>query len=87
MDKSKIFAINLEYDQKILIIFVASKNTSQEAEALGAKFFDYVKNNEVDNVSISGSNSPSIKNKLKFDEFLHGAELKSYNFNIYKSKK
>ncbi len=86
-DKSKIFSINLEYDQKILIIYVANKNTSKEDEALGARFFDYVKNNEIDNVSIAGSNSSSIKSRLKFDEFLHGAELKSYNFNIYKTKK
>ena len=26
-------------------------------------------------------------NKLFLDEFLHGLELKSYNFNKYKSKK
>ena len=85
--KSKIASLNLEFDQKVMIILIVNKNDSQQAEQLGSKFYDYIKDNDIDNVLILGSSSSSIKNKIKLDEFLHGAELKSYEFNLYKTKK
>ena len=85
--KSKIASLNLEFDQKVIIILIVNKNDSQQAEQLGSKFYDYIKGNDIDNVLILGSSSSSIKNKIKLDEFLHGAELKSYEFNLYKTKK
>ena len=84
--KSKIASLNLEFDQKVMIILIVNKNDSQQAEQLGSKFYDYIKGNDIDNVLILGSSSSSIKNKIKLDEFLHGAELKSYEFNLYKTK-
>jgi len=85
--KNKIASLNLEFDQKIIIILLVNKNNSQQAEELGAKFYDHAKSNEIDNLLILGSNASSIKSKIKLDEFLHGAELKSYEFNLYKTKK
>ena len=85
--KSKIASLNLEFDQKVMIILIVTKNDSQQAEQLGSKFYDYIKGNDIDNVLILGSSFSSIKNKIKLDEFLHGAELKSYEFNLYKTKK
>ena len=85
--KSKIDSLNLEFDQKVMIILIVNKNDSQQAEQLGSKFYDYIKGNDIDNVLILGSSFSSIKNKIKLDEFLHGAELKSYEFNLYKTKK
>ena len=85
--KNKIASLNLEFDQKVMIILIVNKNDSQQAEQLGSKFYDYIKGNDIDNVLILGSSSSSIKNKIKLDEFLHGAELKSYEFNLYKTKK
>ena len=63
------------------------KNDFYQSEKIGAKFYDYVKNNEVNDVLILGSNFSSVMHRIKFDSFLHGAELKSYEFNLYKSKK
>ena len=85
--KNKIDSLTLEFDQKIIVILITGKTSSQEAEKLGAKFYDFVKINKIDDVLILGSISSSIKNKIKLDEFLHGAELKSYEFNLYKTKK
>ncbi len=85
--KSKIASLNLEFDQNVMIILIVNKNDSQQAEQLGSKFYDYIKGNDIDNVLILGSSFSSIKNKIKLDEFLHGAELKSYEFNLYKTKK
>ena len=58
-----------------------------QSEKIGAKFYDYVKNNEVNEILILGSNFPSVIHSIKFDSFLHGSELKSYEFNLYKYKK
>ena len=85
--KNKIASLNLEFYQKIIVILIVNKNDSQQAEKLGAKFYDYIKSNDIDNLLILGSSATSIKNKIKLEEFLHGAELKSYEFNLYKTKK
>ena len=66
---------------------MADKNEDQNSEKLGAKFYDYIKNNEIENITIIGSNFSSIKNKIILNEFIHGAELKAYEFNLYKTKK
>ncbi len=87
INKNKIDSLNLDFDQKIIIIFLSTKNHDQASEEIGAKFYDYCKKNELDNILIIGSNFLSIKNKVFFNQFLHGAELKSYEFNIYKTKK
>ena len=85
--KNKILSLNLDIDQKLIIILIVKKNESQNAEKLGANFYNYIKKNEIDNIEILGSNFPSIKNKIQLNEFLHGSELKSYEFNLYKTKK
>ena len=41
--KNKISSLNLEFDQKLIIILLATKNSSQQAEELGAKIYDYIK--------------------------------------------
>ena len=67
--KNKIASLNLEFDQKIIVILIVNKNNSQQAEELGAKFYDHAKNNEIDNLLILGSSASSIKTKIKLDEF------------------
>ncbi len=86
--KSKIVSLNLEFDRTIVIILLANKkNNSQDSEKLGAKFYDHVKNNKIYNIQILGSSFLSVKNNIQLNEFVHGAELKAYEFNLYKSKK
>ena len=85
--ENKISVLNLDFDQKIIIILLVNKNDFFQSEKIGARFYDFVKNNDVNNVLIFGSNSSSVINKIEFESFLHGAELKSYEFNLYKSKK
>ena len=85
--KNKIESINIDFDQKVILILLSGKNNAQNSEELGAKFYDYIKKNDIQNITIVGSNYSSTKNKIFFNEFLHGAELKSYEFNLYKTKK
>ena len=84
---NKISSLNLDFDQKLIIIFLVKKNDFFQSEKIGAKFYDHSKTNEVDEITILGSNFSSVRDKIKFESFLHGAELKSYEFNLYKSKK
>ena len=85
--KNKITTLNLEIDQKLILILIANKNDQIQSEKLGAKFYDNIKANEVSDILILGSNSSSVKNNIILNSFIHGAELKSYQFNLYKSKK
>ncbi|OUX53514.1 MAG: leucyl aminopeptidase [Pelagibacteraceae bacterium TMED287] len=86
-NKNKIFSINQDFDQKIIIILLSRKNDLFESEKIGAQFYDYIKNNHINDVVVLGSSFISVEPNLNFDSFLHGAELKSYEFNIYKSDK
>ncbi len=85
--KDKFELLNLDFDQKILILMLTDKNDQKNSEKLGAKFYDYIKKSEIEDITIIGSNFSTIKNKIELEEFLHGAELKAYEFNLYKTKK
>ncbi len=86
--ENKIISLNQDFDQKLIIIFIAKINDELDSEKLGAKFFDFVKNNDVNDTYIK---APLLGNSKKyvinFNSFIHGAELKSYEFNLYKTKK
>merc|ERR1712224_904667 len=66
---NKISSLNLDFDQKLIIILLEKKNDFFQSEKIGAKFYDYVKNNEVNDVLILGSNFPSVMHNIKFDSF------------------
>ncbi len=57
--------------------------TSKDYEKIGSKLFDYLKNNKKEKSYIE-SDKNNI-NKINLEKVLHGAKLKSYNFDIYKS--
>ena len=58
--KSKIASLNLEFDQKLVVILIVNKHDAQQSEKLGAKFYDHVKGNNIEDVLILGSNFSSI---------------------------
>ena len=58
-------------------------STSSDYESIGSKLFDYLKKNKLDSAYID-TNKTSI-NQMQLEKVIHGANLKSYNFNIYKS--
>ena len=43
---NKISSINLDFDQKLIIILLVKKNDFFQSEKIGAKFYDFVKSNE-----------------------------------------
>ena len=41
--KNKIESINIDFDQRVALVFLSGKNNAQVSEELGAKFYDYIK--------------------------------------------
>ncbi len=73
--KKTIFLVSVKKDLKISAI-----------EGLGAKFHSYIDHNKSNDYLInSDTANGKIENFVGY--FLHGLKLKSYEFNIYKSKK
>jgi len=68
-------------------IFVNCKKLSKttDYENIGSKLFEYLKKNKIENSYIDISKVDIKHNQL--EKVIHGAKLKSYNFNIYKSNK
>ncbi len=86
--ENKIISLNHDFDQKLIIILLVKNNNELESEKLGAKFFGFIKSNEVYDIFIQGPDFFQLKNSyISFSSFVHGAELKSYEFNLYKTKK
>ena len=73
-----------DFDLKKSFIFI-KYNQNSNFESLGANFYDFIKNNNLNNVSILFENIPNLNINSK-NNFLHGVKLKSYEFNLYKSK-
>ena len=86
--KKDFISFNLNPDQKIILIKIKNKLTATENEKKGASFYNYLKSNLIFDVTFLNNNTTSTQNKNStfFDEFLHGMQLKSYNFNKYKTK-
>ncbi len=68
-------------------IFVNSMNskTSLDYEKLGSQLYVYLKNNKIEK-SFFEPNTSYLTN-VQFEKFIHGAKLKSYEFNLYKTDK
>ena len=61
---------------------IKNLNTFEKDMIKNVNDLNNAKNNEIKDVQILGSNFPSVIHSIKFDSFLHGAELKSYEFNF-----
>ena len=87
--KNDIISFNLNSDQKIILIKIKKNQTPTENEKKGANFYNFIKSNLLTNLTFLDKNIYEIqtKNKSFIDEFLHGLQIKSYEFNKYKTKK
>jgi len=85
----KFLAFNLNSNQKIILVSIKKKPTSLDNEKIGAEFYNFIKVNSLFNLTLIEKNIIEAKknNENILEEFLHGIELKSYEFNKYKAKK
>ena len=89
LKENKIYSLNQDFDQKLIVIFLSKASNELEFEKLGASFYDFLKRNELSDIYINTLeyDKSKSKNLILLNSFIHGAELKSYNFNLYKTKK
>ncbi len=87
--KSKENIISLNLNEKTTLILISLKKDlkSSDVENIGAEFFNFMKKNLFDDVSIFTESVRSKPGRDFIGRFMHGLKLKSYEFNIYKSKK
>ncbi len=95
LDQKEIIDNELFIEKKIIqrnqgkvnyiLINCIEKKKSSEFENIGSKLFDFLSNNKIENTFFNLS-SLKITN-VQIERILHGATLKSYSFEIYKTKK
>ena len=84
--KKDILSFKINSKKTIFLVSIKQDIKISDIENLGAKFYDLLNQNNSQDYTI---NSNTINSKIKnfAGHFLHGLKLKSYQFNIYKSKK
>ena len=84
--KKNLLSFEINSKKKIFLVSIKKDLKTSDVENLGAKFHSYI---NYDNKNDYFINSDTINNKIEnfIGYFLHGLKLKSYEFNIYKSKK
>jgi len=85
--KKNLLYFEINSKKTVFLISIKKDLKTSDIENLGAKFYGFINYNK--NKNDYFINSDTINNKIKnfVGYFLHGLKLKSYEFNIYKSKK
>ena len=81
----KKFVVQNIKDKNYIFINGMKSKTSLDYEKLGSQLYIFLKNNKIEK-SFLASNT-SYLTSVQLEKFLHGAQLKSYEFNIYKTNK
>ncbi len=84
--KKNLLFFEISSKKKIFLVSIKKNLKSSDVEGLGAKFHSYINYGKRNDYFI---NSDTIISNIEnfVGHFLHGLKLKSYEFNIYKSKK
>ena len=84
--KKNLLVFQVSSKRKIILISIKKNLEISDVENLGAEFYTYINYANKGEFNITAD---TIKNNIDdfIGYFLHGLKLKSYEFNIYKSKK
>jgi len=84
--KKNLLFFKINSKKTIFLISIKKDLKTSDIESLGAKFHSYINYDKQNDYFV---NLNTISNKIENfgGYFLHGLKLKSYGFNIYKSKK
>jgi len=84
--KKDLLVFEINSKKTIFLVSIKKNIKASDVENLGAKFHSYINYDKKNDYFV---NSDTINSKIKnfVGYFLHGIKLKSYEFNIYKSKK
>jgi len=84
--KKNLLVFEINSKKTIFLVSIKKDIKTSDLENLGAKFHSYINYDKKNDYFINPETiNTKIKNFLGY--FLHGIKLKSYEFNIYKSKK
>ncbi len=88
LDHRNFMSFNLDANQRIILVKIKKNQTSLEIEKIGAEFYMFLKSNLFLKTIFYEQNiiNTATKNDYFFDQFIQGLQLKSYEFNRYKSK-
>ena len=81
----KKFLIKNKSEKNYIFVNCLKSKTSLDFEKLGSEFYVFLKNNKIEK-SFIDVNSSSFTS-VQLEKFLHGTQLKSYEFNTYKTDK
>jgi leucyl aminopeptidase len=84
--KKSLLVFEINSKKTIFLVSIKKDIKTSDIENLGAKFHSYI-NYDKQNDYFINSDTASSKIENFVGYFLHGIKLKSYEFNIYKSKK
>ena len=92
---SHIFSNKLFIEQSFLLKDINNKSyvlvncieakTTLDYEKIGSKLYEFLKNNKIEKSYIDVKTN--FLTNIQIEKILHGVQLKSYEFNIYKSNK
>ena len=84
--KKNLLFFEVNSKKTIFLVSIKKNLETSDMESLGAEFHGYINYDKKSEYTI---NTDSINNKFEnfISHFLHGLKLKSYEFNLYKSKK
>ncbi len=85
--KENIVSFNINEKTTVILISLKKDLKSFDVENLGAVFYSFIKKNSFKDLYIISQSVKSKPGKDFLGRFMHGLKLKSYEFNIYKSKK
>jgi len=85
--KENIISFNINEKTTVILISLKKNLKSFDVENLGAVFYNFIKKNLFKDLCIITDSIKSKPGKDFIGRFVHGIKLKSYEFNIYKSKK
>ena len=81
----KKFLIKNKSEKNYILVNCDKSKTSLDFEKLGSEFYLFLKNNKIEKSFIDADSSSFTS--VQLEKFLHGAQLKSYEFNVYKTNK
>ena len=84
--KKNLLFFEVSSKKTIFLVSIKKDLKTSDVESLGAKFHSFINYDKKNDYLF---NSDTINSKIEnfIGYFLHGLKLKSYEFNIYKSKK
>jgi len=85
--KKNLLYFEINSKKTVFLISIKKDLKTSDIENLGAKFYGFINYNKNKNDYFINSDTINSKIKNFIGYFLHGLKLKSYEFNIYKSKK